>query len=454
MKNIIYVLKSLYSNQAAIDGRKKSWIYTLVVFLLDVFIIWIPILSKGYTANNSKMFSAAKNGEFDMGIKEVINNTEYFKNININSEYQLDLSKLDNYANHESVDTESRNNSISLERSGDNSKELGVGVFFDAGEATKSTQSDYDAKNYQLFANTTYVQEKKYTNLNQVFFYDIIRLEIPDGTDKSKENSYEGMIDSASRNSSSSGSSTIAYDSQYIRLQAVYFPNLVLEGSKENKQFVNNFIYSFLLGAEKVGRKSTLTNFPHSYIIFTKDAVSAGLYPIKSTTSAANSLGNYYGDLSYAFKLEYKKDPISGNVRLYDYLVEGDSGIKESYKAFLNLLDIAGRKNAHMTVWFNVGIASAVVVGSILLATIILFILCKRKSSIYKDVKYPETIKIATDLALSPVIIGTIIIIFKPTWGMIAAGALVLVRLLFTYNKICPPPAADSTNKPLYQARS
>jgi hypothetical protein len=237
MKNIIYVLKSLYSNQAAIDGRKKSWIYTLVVFLLDVFIIWIPILSKGYTANNSKMFSAAKNGEFDMGIKEVINNTEYFKNININSEYQLDLSKLDNYANHESVDTESRNNSISLERSGGNSKELGVGVFFDAGEATKSTQHEHDANAYQLFANTTYVQEKKYTNINQIFFYDIIRLEIPDGTDKSKENSYEGMIDSASRNSSSSGSSTIAYDSQYIRLQAVYFPNLVLEGSKENKQF-------------------------------------------------------------------------------------------------------------------------------------------------------------------------------------------------------------------------
>ena len=62
MKTITLLFKSLLSNQAAVDNRKMKWYFTLIVFLLAVFLPWIPFLSSGYRTDSSQVF---KSGNYE-----------------------------------------------------------------------------------------------------------------------------------------------------------------------------------------------------------------------------------------------------------------------------------------------------------------------------------------------------------------------------------------------------
>ena len=112
MNTIKYLFKSLYSNQTVLEGRKRRWIIPVIMFVLGFVMMWVPILSKGYTSSLSGiLFNGTKttNQEVDVAYEQIFK-SDYFKKITFtkNSNGKMNL----NYNFTEEDFTEASNESI------------------------------------------------------------------------------------------------------------------------------------------------------------------------------------------------------------------------------------------------------------------------------------------------------------------------------------------------------
>ena len=97
----VTIFKSLYSNQAAIESRKRPWYWFLVITVLSVFLVWIPRLTSGYKSNAAGALAATSNYEVTKALKHVINEEDYFKSIKVaessDGKFVLDRDSLSGY---------------------------------------------------------------------------------------------------------------------------------------------------------------------------------------------------------------------------------------------------------------------------------------------------------------------------------------------------------------------
>lgn len=426
-QSILTILKGLFSNQACLDSRKTPFYFQIIVFLLSIVITWIPLLSTGYTKDNASILTASGNAEIDKGFKAVLQK-DYFKSIKIkegNAELVYDLDSYSNY------DAEGETDAYTKEYTGTNDKELAKGTFVDNTTGSVDVGIVNPGK---VYTDTTYVT--KPTNLQFSFYYDVMHIE--------SSQTIENTV------SSTSTSTTLPEDNGYTTyLQAFYIPSISYHDA-DFAQALVNFQASVILGMDNA---STMTKYPHSYAIFTKDSIHISIYALSSYYT--NSLlGSYTGYLDNGFKSE-ENLVNDGSLTFYNYLTDNGSvtKINDIYTKFHDFLDSCIRSLAIQTVWFNVLIISAVYVGSVLIAAVILLIMHKRKSSIVRDVNYFDTLKEAIIFALTPVLLS-LLGFMSTTYGYVALVGALLVRVIWSMNKLLPAVDNTNQNKPLYQARS
>lgn len=418
MKKLLNILKTLFSNQAVIDARSSKWFIPAIIFVLALFLPWIPTLSQGYTADCAALFLASGNQEIDKGIRYMMKEDYFKSSILVQKDgkgYYLDM----NFAEKDYSLPEEF--SYDEEYRGVNTKALYKGNYNDlAGIASPAIPNDR-------------ITSKQYD-----YYYDSIGVETTNVIDKSDM-------------STTSTPSSVVYEDigRNTYLQVYFFPALSSTDDKA-AQYIANFTYSviFNIGADK---KSV--NFPHSYAIFGKDFINLAVYPLKSSRNNTQYSGAYSGDIRCGFN---GKDCEPGT-SLYNYLTEnGTKEIDVAYKEnFHKFAHEAGRPAYLKSVWFNVLFVSIAVTGSILVATVALIIINRRKVSLYRDTKWYQSLTEAILFSLTPAIIGMVIGFFNATYSIVAVAVCVLMRVFFVMSRICPPQEnAGNSNKPLYQARS
>lgn len=411
----VTIFKSLYSNQAAIESRKRPWYWFLVITVLSVFLVWIPRLTSGYKSNAAGALAATSNYEVTKALKHVINEEDYFKSIKVaessDGKLVLDRDSLSGYG--ASSPEATWNTEYCLQN---NIKPLFRGNYNDS--------SAQDASAYI----------KNFTNKSYEYYFDCI-----------------GVKNTGNRNkpsvSQSSASTTVEYETEQTTfLEAYYFPKL--SSSEENYSvYLNNFISSVILDRDKDGK---LGRYPHSFLLLGQDFRNVGFFALQTTKSVTQRSATYQGNVSEGLEgIGAKKgDTFYAAIRK-DY-----SNINDIYdKGFVSFAHASGRKATIQSTWLNIAMASGIVGGLILLGALILFLRHRRKVSAYRDTNFYHALKESAARTFTPSLIARILGFMSPQYRYRVLIAGVLRRIVFANNKICPPRNTQSDNKPLYQAR-
>lgn len=410
------IFKSLFSNQAALDNRKMKWYVTLIMFVLAVFLPWIPTLSSGYRSNGGAIFANKNNFEVSTALKHVIAEEDYFKTIKINNKdgaYSLDMNGLNDEAFYG-------------ERSMDDKyiwdNELN-------GVSDKALLKD-TYKDIQTPVITTPSNIKG----DKIYFFDAIGANV--------------TVTKTEKASDSAGTTTTTTTvERRVYLELYMFPELSAKNA-DTLQYLRNFTTTVVLNKDVNGVNHRV---PHSYMILLQDYMEVYFYPFTATTATVAASGSYAGKLDEGFA----KVDLNGATTLYDFMLsKGELNIQDGFtKNFIALTDGAAREYTIYATWMQVLTLTIAGAASILICTLLIFIFFKRKTSIYRDSNFFHAINTAVNMSITPALLSMIFGFFTSNYSMMAIIGCNLIRAVFVMNRICPPQTAD-TSKPVYQARS
>ncbi len=421
MGNLAYIWKQNYSNRASLEGRNKPWWIAIVLFIVGVFLPWIPCMTSGYLEDSSEFVTASQNYEVDKGLmqflsQDYLEEIEFDRYDNGDVKFNFDIEGLDSYS------------------------------------TTEGTYDDeYSNLNEQLLFKTTYsdtavgacayvTTNETYTGLSATYYYDCLGTSNTDLIDQSAN--YEATED-------------VEESDIDVRLQ-VYFllidDMIESESNDDIEQFINNFIYSEILDLNSGG--TAYGNYPHSYLILTPQNIYMALYPVVNSTTTSSALDTYSGTTYSAFNnIVYDNDGNQLYANLKEYLYRDENAtVSTAYTNTLSMLNQGARAYNIYNTWINVLIETICSVASTLVAIVVVFILAKRKRSSYRDMKFTGAIKIGLALPFSSNLIAMIVGFFSLSFSFAIVPLCILIRLFFMNSKICPPP--EQNEKPLYQARS
>lgn len=410
------IFKSLFSNQAALDNRKMKWYVTLIMFVLAVFLPWIPTLSSGYRSNGGAIFANKNNFEVSTALMHVIAEEDYFKTIKINNKdgaYSLDMNGLNDEAFYG-------------ERSMDDKyiwdNELN-------GVSDKALLKD-TYKDIQTPVITTPSNIKG----DKIYFFDAIGANV--------------TVTKTEKASDSAGTTTTTTTvERRVYLELYMFPELSAKNA-DTLQYLRNFTTTVVLNKDVNGVNHRV---PHSYMILLQDYMEVYFYPFTATTATVAASGSYAGKLDEGFA----KVDLNGATTLYDFMLsKGELNIQDGFtKNFIALTDGAAREYTIYATWMQVLTLTIAGAASILICTLLIFIFFKRKTSIYRDSNFFHAINTAVNMSITPALLSMIFGFFTSNYSMMAIIGCNLIRAVFVMNRICPPQTAD-TSKPVYQARS
>lgn len=415
MNTIKYLFKSLFSNQTVIDGRKKPWYFSISMFIIGLVLMWVPILSKGYTTYYASSIFNQKNStiqNIDTAFLDTFSQ-DYFKEIKF---------------------TKSKSGAINLTFDGFNkTDDNDESIYYSTEASGVNTQSDieYKGTNTKALIKGQY----QYTDSNGVhginYYYDVYAVK--------KDNKWKEP----------ESTDTIKYEQsdRIIPLQLYY---LELNDDYSDSDAIVSFIKKQILNVSD--DNTVKNNYPHSFAIFSPNRIYINIYSLHSAKTN-NPINGYQGYIADAFG-----DDMVGKT-LYEYNLRDTDSITNNveknnkiYQNFADMLHTMAFKTNIKQVWFNIAIGSGIYVGTILLMSGIVIFMHKRKLSEYKDTNYWEALKETMTLAFTPSIIGLAVGFYNFVFEITVFIMAVLLRVFFMYNKIAPAKSLQD-NKPLYQAR-
>lgn len=412
------IFKSLFSNQAALDNRKMKWYVTLIMFVLAIFLPWIPTLSTGYRSNGGAIFANKNNFEVSTALKHVIAEEDYFKTIKINNKdgaYSLDMNGLNDEAFYGDSTKDSKYNWTN-ELNGTSDKAL-----------FKSSYVDENGNGASPYI-------KNPTDLKRDYYFDSIGADV--------------TVTKTEKASDSAGTTTTTTTVE----RRVYLELYMIPGLSRNDanaiNYLTNFTTTVILNKDLNGVNH---NIPHSYMILLQDYMKVYFYPFTATTATVAASGSYAGKLDEGFA----KVDLNGATTLYDFMLsKGELNIQDGFtKNFIALTDGAAREYTIYATWMQVLTLTIAGAASILICTLLIFIFFKRKTSIYRDSNFFHAINTAVNMSITPALLSMLFGFFTSNYSMMAIIGCNLIRAVFVMNRICPPQTAD-TSKPVYQARS
>ena len=430
MKNLTYIGKSLYSNKAILDNRKKPWYFALIFFLLGVFLPWIPEMHRGYTKDGASFLTQQANCEIDKGLTMLVESDGFAQFVvsEDKGQYRLNMDGLGN-ATFQSEKVNLEASGYDEEYNGTNTFSLAKAYYEDG--ASIGT-NDNQGKSFPISAYIT--SNNLQSGEAHSFYFDAMMTDAE-------------LIDPSTNKDESSTTEDVTYEDNgntYFLL-AYYIPTLDTS-TATGSQYLVNFIYSVILNVNKDGTE--VGNYPHSFVVFAQNSVSLYTYPIRS--SKKNRAGTQYvGSFSDAAKA---LNP-SPNSNLQSLLTQGENEERANILTNLKAFFHGGiREETVYRTWLNIAILTGVYVGLALLSSLILLILQKRKTSVYRDSTYWDCIKESVTFAFTPSVLSMAVGFMSFEFGVGALVLCILFRIIWSNSKICPPKPTD--NKPLYQARS
>lgn len=414
MNTIKYLFKSLYSNQTVLEGRKRRWIIPVIMFVLGFVMMWVPILSKGYTSSLSGiLFNGAKttNQEVDVAYEQIFE-SDYFKKITFtkNSNGKMNLK----YNFTEEDFTEASNESI-----------------------LNQNDDEYNNRNmnHELLKSSY-----TYNGTPISYYYDVILKERgpyykdPADTDTIK---YEGN-DKDERKS------------KYVRMLQAFYLDINEKQVDDEIAIIETFLKKNILRYTDDGK--SIQNYVHSTVIFGKDRMYMLLAPLHSSKSAS-VMSQYSGLISEAIGEDMSGKTLYSliNSNTDDKSVSDKIAIR--YQNYGNLIHKMSWNNHIKNVWINVLITSGIYVGVVLVISGVLIFIHKRKRSAYRDTTYWEALKESMVMVFTPSIVGLAVGFYNFAFQITLFVMFVLFRTFFMYSKIVPPAYTSQGNKPLYQAR-
>ena len=414
--SVLNILKSLFSNQAVIDGRKKPLYITIILALILIVITWIPPLSLGYTTKSASFLEGVNNNGIDHGFKMLFNEP-YFQSIEVNSNdgegiFSFDTNLLDLESSESATSVFDELEAFS------NTKILGKGTFIDSKEVSD------DVKN-----NTKWQVIKPNEKATSSF----------------SDKSYVFYVDSLRSDKKQNLKNNVELAGEYLKDYTVYLEVYIIPDLKSTDDgFANiqsNFLSTvlFRLDDEKVPQK-----FPHSFMLVCKDCVRVVTYPINNVTKTMSSAGNFIGYTKHALKDASKKS-------LKSYLNGPGTKISDNdmYSSFVNFLNNTARHSNIVTGWIYVGIMSGSALLTFVVIGSLIFFMERRKTSIVKST-YVESLIQGVTICTTPALFSLFGFMSMP-FGIIGLAGTALLRAVFMRNKISPPQANET--QPLYKAK-
>lgn len=410
--------KGLLSNQACFEAGRMPVYWAILIFVVSIVMTWIPVLSKGYTADNSALFNSAGNAEVDKGVKAFLEQ-DYTKEFVVKADGKyLDIKD----ALSKKPTDEYTADNVTKKIKGENTNLL-KGNYNDDGSKTDS-----------------YVKKDNITNLSFDYYFDSF------ATKKSSQIDNPDSSTSTSTSTSTNNGQSYDYDNSgmNVYLMTYYFPELSYDEQNFNKYF-QNFVYNVVFNLNAEGK---MQNYPHTFMVLTKDTIVVYLFNLTSYKNM-NITASFVGKLSEAFK------NVTADTGFVSFIKKGDDklSVNETYKNFCAVMNDAVRDSAISKVWNNVLTLTIIDVVVVLLAAVVLLIMHKRKSSIMRDVNFINTFNESCAFFVTPAILGMAFGFMNSSYGYMIIIAGVLMRIVFGSSRLMPPVGSEQ-DKPLYQARS
>lgn len=416
-ESIFNTFKALFSNQAVIDGRRKPLFFIIILAILFTFISWIAPLSTGYTTKSAAFLTTTNNNGIDQGFKMALNKT-YFDDINIVGEtnkkyFSFNTNNFENISDKSDAAVTKK----TVDFTSPEDLTLAKGTFVDSKEKKINYSESTGQVIYPNATMTTKFSEAQYT-----FYVDSLR------TNKIN------LIDN---------NFTVAENvmKDYIVYLEVYIIPDLSSYSDEFTQFQANMLTTLIYNPND---ESNPQKYPHSVLFICKDAIRLISYPIAKLVKNTNPTSNFFGYTSSAFK---KVE----NQSLKKHLYSNGQTDTSAFETFVHTLNEAAFSINATQAWINIGIMSGVAIGTMVIVSLLIFLLERRRTSIVQSDIYEAFVQGVT-LCFTPSLLSLLGFMSFP-FGIAGFAGFALMRVLFMGSKIAPPTSTDRS-KPLYKAKS
>ena len=416
--SIFNTLKALFSNQAVIDGRKKPLFFIIILAFLFTFISWIAPLSTGYTAKSAQFLSTVNNNGIDHGFKMSLNK-EYYDDLTISGEKNKKYFTFN--TNNLDAASDTSDNSVTKRMIDFNSPEnfsLAKGTFVDS----KDNKVNYSSSTGQvIYPNSEIISS--FSDTQFVFYADSLRTNRLNTINNSFETA-DGVL------------------KDYIVYLEVYIIPELSSYSKEFTIFQSNLLTTLIYNPNNENQPQ---KYPHSVLLICKDAFRLISYPIGNLIKNTSPTANYFGYTGSAFN---KTD---ANQTFKKYLYSERKGDTGAFEKFVFTLNEGSFVINSQRAWINVAIMSGVSIGSMLVASLLIFLLERRRTSIVQSNLYEAFVQGIT-LCFTPSLLS-LLGFMNFSFGIVGFAGFALMRVLFMGSKISPP-TSNEKSKPLYKAKS
>lgn len=393
-----YLLKSLYSNQTIIDGRRRPWYWAVMFFVLSIFLMIVVPMSQTYLSDGTSYFSAGNDCEVSRGLYQLSQN-ELFQNLYIE-------------------DGELK----------DKTSTLADNAFYDE-SATSADETFFKATD---------------------IYYATPGVGTAISTPPDTDFVYYGYI------SNDDGSNV------RVAILSVYSTNLDPLNSSDDASELSTLINQKILRNIDENGESITSNLPvnRSFMIFTPTGLYIYMYsplPTNNYTEdaeypLASSSTTYSSYFVGSFqKIDYFDFAELECTEAYTMPTEGnDSEFAQKWYPFLSETYYPIRNK---TLWTQLGIVMGVTAGAILLAGLVIWLFTLgRKNLLHKNCTLWEGIKMAATLSFTVALIGCFLYFLGSAYAWMFGAMGLILRTMWLIMKTTGSNA-QSDQKPLYQAR-
>lgn len=404
MATLKYLLKSLYSNQTIIDGRKKRWYWAIMFFVLSCVLMVIPVLSKGYTSSGTVILDPANDNGVVQGLYQLAKN-DSFKDLYIGND-----------AN-------------------------GTGTL----KTEKKADTLLDQSNPDSFVNSPF-----YASTN-------IDTKNPSGSQPVKPD--DGFV----FNITVSGKDGVQQTVPALTVYSTNLNPLVSAQATQLSDVINKKI--FLQGTEyetKIVRRSFLLFTPTEFFLYsfaplptaptTNDTTNTSGSATESYASSSMTPTVFTGTFESFSNLYDANGKYSfASLEVTEPLAIDNANVIKAWGPFFQTAYVPLRDRQ---TWTTFGIVLGGTAGAILLMGLMIFLFSLgRRNLLHKDCTLWQGLKMGATLSFTCALIGMIAYFFQPTYGLMFGAMALILRTMWLIMKTSGGGYSGKENKPLYQAR-
>ena len=389
-----YLLKSLYSNQAIIDGRKKPWYWAVIFYILSIFLMVVVPLATGYENDGTSVIKASN----DNGVQ--------------NSLFRLSQD------------------------------ESFKGLYIENGTLKDSSDKN-DGKTFATQGNSFY-DGTSLDNIVPVTPSDSntqVDITLP------KDEKYNFTMNITTSDNKPAQVSQLRVFSTSID------PINDENGQKKLADLLNKTIFRTDIenSSQRPISRSFIVFTPSEFVLYTyaplqSSAPSGSTDPVASNSSK----GTVFTGTFTNFKERYDFGTNLGIASGTKFEIDG-SEFLDKWSPFITKSYIPLRDKS---IWINFGITAGGSAIAILIAGLVIWLFTlSRKNLLHKDCTLWQGLKMGATLSFTVALLGMILYFIASSYAVMFAAMGLVMRTMWLIMKTMGGGRNAQQDKPLYQAR-